>query len=119
MVGLFFGASAQQKQLAGEHYASNDITVTGTYTIKDDQMTVTVTITNNSTTNYKDVVYQIKSVDKDGKVLQSTNYPLTDPIAAGATVKLKKMSMSCREGTKTLTFAIIDGTKAAADKSKK
>jgi len=120
-VGLMPAAYAQQpKQLPGEHYASTDISITGTYKIKEDQMTIACSITNNSTTvSYKGVIYQIKFIDQDGKTLSSANYTWNDPIGPGETQKQKKADYTCPLGTKTLSFGIVDGTKFVDNMKKK
>jgi len=118
--GLSLGALAQQpKQLPGEHYASTDLSITGTYKIKEDQMIVVCTLGNKSESGYKEVVYSIKCLDENGKVLQSANYTWEDPIGAGATQQQKKMTFDCKVGTKTLAFAIVDGTKIVDNKNTK
>ena len=119
-IGFSTGTSAQQpKQLPGEHYASTDLSITGTYKIKVDQMMVTCTLTNNSASAYKEVVYFIKCLDENGKVLQSANYTWEDPIEAGASQQQKKMTFDCKVGTKTLAFGIVDGTKIIETKNTK
>jgi hypothetical protein len=113
VVSLLPLASAQKYVPGpGEHSASTDITITGTYKIKEDQMTVTLTAVNNSSTiSYQQVVYTINCIDQDGKIVQSAKYTLNDPIAHGASETVKKATYTCPETTKTLSFAIFDGAK--------
>lgn len=119
VVSLFSAATAQKYVSGpGDHVASTDLSITGTYKIKGEEMTVTITVTNNATIGYQNVVYQIKCLDPDGKALQSSNYTLNDPIGHGATETVKKATFTCPEGTKTLSFAIIDGTKYDEKKKK-
>lgn len=108
--GLLFNASAQD--------ATKDITITGNYHINivypKGKMIVSGTFTNNSAYDYKDVIYQIQCVAKDGTVIETDNYTWNDFIGHGTTKKLKELTYNCPEGTKTITLSIVGGTKLIA-----
>lgn len=106
-VGLLFNTSAQTAQ--------QDLSITGNYHINivypKGQMTVSGIITNNSQSDYKDIVYQIQCLAVDGTVMETDNYEWYNFIGHGTTKKLTEMTYKCPQGCKTITLSIVGGTR--------
>jgi len=105
--GLLLNISAQTAQ--------QDLAVTGNYHINMvfplGKMTISGTFSNNSQSDYKDIVYQVQCVAGDGTIMETDNYTWYNFIGKGMTKKLKEATYNCPQGCKSIRLGIRSATK--------
>jgi len=95
--------------------AQKDLDVVGKYhidkVIEKGKFHIWVTITNNSKSDYKDVVYKIEYFAADGTTEGSKDYTYHDYVGPGTSKKLKQQYLECPKDCKSVILSIVSANK--------
>jgi len=94
--------------------AQKDLDITGKYrinTIIKGKYWLSATISNNSKSDYKDVVYNVNYAAEDGTIIDSAKLTFHDYVGPHTSKKIKEQYLDCPKDCKSVILSIVSGNK--------